>query len=1031
MSNGTCVSFCTDSQYYSADQQCEPCDASCASCSGPGHGSCTSCDVESVLFDGTCSATCPSRWFVGGRGSCSPCDRTCASCTGSGARDCTTCLPSSNGTSNPYWLGSVGVRRTGGQCLATCPDGFFEQDTNGMCQRCFGACATCGGPGATACESCSWLTPYFWRGSCYTTCPRGTYNDAGLCRACDASCVECDAPGSCLACPTDGSHPHLVGGQCTCRSGYNQTANACVEIDECLGAHDCFNTESCINTAGSYLCVCPAGFSGNGRDCSDIDECTVVAGAPPPCDPRATCTNTIGSFNCTCTEEGYTGDGFVCTDTDECTLGTHRCDQHADCINREAGYACVCKRGFLPVSDECELCHGGFRCDDVDECALGLDYCNRDRATCHNIPGSFQCNCLEVYQGDGIICMPRPPSLPPAPPSLPPAQPPPPSPSMPPSPPGTWTLIASDTWPGKGNTTVIQGGRPVVYEGTNGWWGLPNAAQVTTCGHLGKMLGGYGVFGAGAYVEKTFTDLPVHAGLRIRLVFTRVDSWRDGEAQVWVDGQLAWRKTFAYMERGSTRACGTMGHSTNNEIPAQVDAVVAHYGDSATIRITSSVTQSGWWWGEPWWGMNDFELSTQVPHPSPPAPPADPGVWTFVVRERWPGASGWVGVPDPILPSTITSCGHLGTMLGGYNVFGPGAYVEKTFSGLPPHSALRITLTFYRVDAWRDGVGLVLVDGMKAYQKSFHYLERGSISACGRGGHSLNNEIPAYVDVTVDHFSDSATVRVTSTTTGTSSFWGMNDMTLSAVLPHPSPPAPPSPPGNWEPEPVYEDRWPGATGWSGTSLAVTTCSTLGTMLGGYQVLDATSHVEKTFTGLPLHGSLRLRMTYTRVDRLSVGLVFVDGAETWRYSFYYLESGSTAACGVGGHPLNNEIQKLVDVTVSHSSDTVTIKVAAEGTEGWFGIQDISLITAVSHPSPPAPPSPPGNWEPEPVYEDRWPGATGWFAPVGTSLAVTTCGRMGTMVSILFDFALTVHALCSDLSCAPHVAAAWRLSGPWPD
>ena len=42
----------------------------------------------------------------------------------------------------------------------------------------------------------------------------------------------------------------------------------------------------------------------------DINECSVTD--PPPCDGNATCTNTNGSYFCTCFEE-YTGDGFVCT----------------------------------------------------------------------------------------------------------------------------------------------------------------------------------------------------------------------------------------------------------------------------------------------------------------------------------------------------------------------------------------------------------------------------------------------------------------------------------------------------------------------------------------------------------------------------------------------------------------------------------------------------------------------------------------------------------------------------------------------
>ena len=38
----------------------------------------------------------------------------------------------------------------------------------------------------------------------------------------------------------------------------------------------------------------------------DIDECS-----KSPCDANATCTNTAGSFTCTC-NSGYTGNGTSC-----------------------------------------------------------------------------------------------------------------------------------------------------------------------------------------------------------------------------------------------------------------------------------------------------------------------------------------------------------------------------------------------------------------------------------------------------------------------------------------------------------------------------------------------------------------------------------------------------------------------------------------------------------------------------------------------------------------------------------------------
>lgn len=127
------------------------------------------------------------------------------------------------------------------------------------------------------------------------------------------------------------------------------------------------------------------------------------------------------------------------------------------------------------------------------------------------------------------------------------------------------------------------------------------------------------------------------------------------------------------------------------------------------------------------------------------------------------------------------------------------------------------------------------------------------------------------------------TVRVTSSTTGQGSYWGMNDMTLSVVVPHPSPPHPPSPPGVWEP-PSYADRWPGAAGWSGPS-GMTVCGRLGAMLGGYETLGQGDAVEKTFHNLPPHRSLRITAAFTRVDALSTGFMFVDGVEGARCLVY--------------------------------------------------------------------------------------------------------------------------------------------------
>ena len=49
--------------------------------------------------------------------------------------------------------------------------------------------------------------------------------------------------------------------------------------------------------------------------CLDINECTMNMSR---CDENANCTNTDGSYNCSC-NHGYNGDGFKCTGNKICT----------------------------------------------------------------------------------------------------------------------------------------------------------------------------------------------------------------------------------------------------------------------------------------------------------------------------------------------------------------------------------------------------------------------------------------------------------------------------------------------------------------------------------------------------------------------------------------------------------------------------------------------------------------------------------------------------------------------------------------
>ena len=123
--------------------------------------------------------------------------------------------------------------------------------------------------------------------------------------------------------------------------------------------------------------------------------------------------------------------------------------------------------------------------------------------------------------------------------------------------------------------------------------------------------------------------------------------------------------------------------------------IVAHFADNAVIRVGSTVSHTG-----EYWGVQNVRVSVAVPHPSPPSLPSPPGQWDLLRHHvfprdnvHWRNSDG-----SSIRDDQITTCGSVGTMLGGYEVFGSGAYVQASFSNLPAHTALRVQGTFIRVD---------------------------------------------------------------------------------------------------------------------------------------------------------------------------------------------------------------------------------------------------------------------------------------------------------------------------------------------
>ncbi|XP_068137345.1 mucin-4 [Hyperolius riggenbachi] len=183
--------------------------------------------------------------------------------------------------------------------------------------------------------------------------------------------VSCDNTTGCGACPT----------------GYSGNGLHCADIDECTTSNPCSLNALCTNTVGSYNCTCNSGFDGNGTYCADINECHTSG----ICPANAACSNTIGSYNCSC-NAGFQGNGTSCVEIDECQInGT--CSSHATCNNTIGSYICTCISGFTG---------NGTYCADINECQTS-GICS-PYATCTNTDGSYTCSCNAGLIGNGTYC---------------------------------------------------------------------------------------------------------------------------------------------------------------------------------------------------------------------------------------------------------------------------------------------------------------------------------------------------------------------------------------------------------------------------------------------------------------------------------------------------------------------------------------------------------------------------------------------------------------------------------------------------
>ena len=127
----------------------------------------------------------------------------------------------------------------------------------------------------------------------------------------------------------------------------------------------------------------------------DINECELET---DNCHMNADCTDTIGSFECTC-NSGFVGDGVNCTSMYMSLIICYWCGnvvKHINCnLIVQCSIMCICVAVILTLFSFCS---------DINECELSsLNDCD-ENADCIDTIGSYNCSCNSGYEGDGFNC---------------------------------------------------------------------------------------------------------------------------------------------------------------------------------------------------------------------------------------------------------------------------------------------------------------------------------------------------------------------------------------------------------------------------------------------------------------------------------------------------------------------------------------------------------------------------------------------------------------------------------------------------
>jgi hypothetical protein len=293
-----------------------------------------------------------------------------------------------------------------------------------------------------------------------------------------------------------------------------------------------------------------------------------------------------------------------------------------------------------------------------------------------------------------------------------------------------------------------------------------------------------------------------------------------------------------------------------------------------------------------------------------------------------------------------SSCNEYGTVLGGLGLLNADKAV-KTYR-LGYHTSVRIKLGFLVIDNWNGDTAYMMVDGKTVWARQVQPYE-------GQGGcgNSWYPELLLNVDITVEHMASTLTLTVAASIVGPGNegeSWGIQYVSVQAIANcnlcktvsfqqgTGQTICDECGPGNFSQLSYFQDDFgPGTqiSGWSVTDsfsgLAVTpttfNCNEYFDLMGAFRI---GTEAQKIYQ-LSGHSWVRIKLGFLVVDNWNGDLATmqVDGSTVWnRWVSPYEGSGG---CLEGWYP---ELLLTVDITVPHTSSTLTLTIKAVQSGGGF-------------------------------------------------------------------------------------------------